>query len=106
MKLLLIEDEEKLATVIVRGLREEGHQIDHCATLHDARDQARTIDYDVVILDWMLPDGDGLSLLREWRRAGFRTPVILLTARGTVPEKVTGLRAGADDYLSTPFDFE
>jgi DNA-binding response OmpR family regulator len=106
MKLLLVEDEEKLARVIVRGLREEGHQIDYCATLHDARDQARNIDYDIVILDWMLPDGDGLSLLREWRRAGFRTPVILLTARGTVPEKVTGLRAGADDYLSKPFDFE
>ncbi|AKF08498.1 Phosphate regulon transcriptional regulatory protein PhoB [Sandaracinus amylolyticus] len=74
--------------------------------MHDAREQARTIEYDVVLLDWMLPDGDGVELLREWRRAGLRTPVLLLTARGTVPERVTGLRAGADDYLPKPFDFD
>ncbi|WP_053235633.1 response regulator transcription factor [Sandaracinus amylolyticus] len=106
MKLLLVEDEEKLATHLVRGLREEGHQVDRCSRVHDAREQARTIEYDVVLLDWMLPDGDGVELLREWRRAGLRTPVLLLTARGTVPERVTGLRAGADDYLPKPFDFD
>lgn len=84
MKLLLVEDEEKLATHLLRGLREEGHQVDRCSTVHDAREQARSIDYDVVVLDWMLPDGDGLELLREWRRAGLRVPVdaeAALTAR-------------------------
>lgn len=103
---MLVEDEDKLATHLLRGLREEGHQVDRCTTVHDAREQARAIDYDVVVLDWMLPDGDGLELLREWRRAGLHVPVLLLTARGTVKERVVGLRAGADDYLPKPFDFE
>lgn len=106
MRLLLVEDEERLASHLVRGLREEGHQIDRCSTVHDAREQVRNIDYDVVVLDWMLPDGDGLELLREWRRAGLHLPVLMLTARGTVKERVVGLRGGADDYLTKPFDFE
>lgn len=106
MRLLLVEDEARLARTLVQGLREEGHAVDHCATAADARTQAVALEYDVILLDWMLPDGDGLELLRGWRRRGLRAPVLMLTARGTVPERVTGLRAGADDYLAKPFDFE
>ena len=106
MRLLLVEDEVRLASSLLQGLREEGHQVDHCTTASDAREQALGLDYEVILLDWMLPDGDGLELLRGWRRRGLRAPVLMLTARGTVPERVTGLRAGADDYLAKPFDFE
>lgn len=106
MKLLLVEDEDRLARSLVRGLTEEGHQVDLCALGGDALSQGAALAYDAVILDWMLPDLDGLTVLRTWRAAGLRTPVLMLTARGTVPEKVQGLRAGADDYLTKPFDFE
>jgi DNA-binding response OmpR family regulator len=80
--------------------------VDLCAYGNDALSQGAALGYDVVILDWMLPDLDGVSVLRAWRAAGLRTPVLMLTARGTVPERVQGLRAGADDYLTKPFDFE
>ncbi|GAO02082.1 response regulator transcription factor [Anaeromyxobacter sp. PSR-1] len=106
MKLLLVEDEDRVARVLARGLAEEGHQVDVCGTGLAAREQATTIAYDVVLLDWSLPDLDGISVLREWRARGLRTPVLLLTARGSTGEKVTGLRAGADDYLVKPFDFD
>lgn len=106
MKLLLVEDEERVARVLARGLAEEGHQVDVCATGLAAREQATTVGYDVVLLDWSLPDLDGISVLRDWRKRGLRTPVLLLTARGSTGEKVTGLRAGADDYLVKPFDFD
>jgi DNA-binding response OmpR family regulator len=106
MKLLLVEDEEKMARLLLRGLGEEGHQVDVCRLVDEALEQAQLIAYDVIVLDWMLPDGDGVGLLRQWRARGFRTPVLMLTARGTTGEKVTGLRAGADDYLVKPFDFD
>jgi DNA-binding response OmpR family regulator len=106
MKLLLVEDEEKMARLLVRGLGEEGHQIDVCRLVDEALEQALLIPYDVIVLDWMLPDGDGVGLLRQWRARGMRSPVLMLTARGTIGEKVTGLRAGADDYLVKPFDFD
>jgi two-component system OmpR family response regulator len=105
MKLFLVEDEERMARMLARGLSEEGHQVDVCASGVAARDQALSIAYDVIVLDWSLPDLDGVSVLRAWRARGLRTPVILLTARGSTGEKVTGLRAGADDYLVKPFDF-
>ena len=106
MKLLLVEDEARIARSLVRGLTEEGHVVDLCSTGGDAISQGAAIAYDAVILDWMLPDLDGLHVLRAWRQAGLQTPVLMLTARGTVPEKVQGLRAGADDYIVKPFDFE
>jgi DNA-binding response OmpR family regulator len=106
MKLLLVEDEARVARTLARGLGEEGHQVDLCATGQSALEQGQAIDYDVVLLDWSLPDLDGVSVLRAWREAGLRTPVLLLTARGSTGEKVTGLRAGADDYLVKPFDFD
>jgi two-component system OmpR family response regulator len=106
MKLLLVEDEASLARTLGQGLREEGHQVDVCRTGAEALRQAKDIDYDAVVLDWMLPDLDGVTILRTWREQGLRTPVLMLTARGSVGERVTGLRAGADDYLVKPFAFE
>lgn len=106
MKILIVEDEERMARMLRRGLLEEGHQVDLCATADAAAEQALSIPYDVIVLDWMLPDQDGVALLRAWRQRGLRTPVLMLTARGTTGEKVTGLRAGADDYLTKPFDFD
>jgi DNA-binding response OmpR family regulator len=105
MKLLLVEDEDRVAEIVRRGLVEEGHQVDVCGNGRAALDQARDIDYDVIVLDWMLPGIDGLELLRQWRAGGLRTPVLMLTARGHIGERVTGLKSGADDYLVKPFDF-
>ena len=105
MKILVVEDEAKLARLLVRGLTEAGHQVDACDKGEDAFLQAQVVAYDTVILDWSLPDSDGISILRRWRERGVSSPVLMLTARGTVGERVTGLRAGADDYLPKPFDF-
>ncbi len=106
MRILLIEDEVRLARALIRGFTEEGHQVDLCGTAEQANLQVVEFPYDVVILDWMLPDQDGLSLLRAWRARGESLPILMLTARSSVPERVAGLRAGADDYLPKPFDFE
>lgn len=106
MRILLVEDEVRLARALVRGFTEEGHQVDLCDTAEQANLQLQEFQYDVVILDWMLPDQDGLSLLRTWRARSESVPVLMLTARSSVPERVAGLRAGADDYLPKPFDFE
>ncbi len=106
MKLLVVEDETKMAKLLERGLREEGHQVDLCSTGTDALLQGALVAYDVILLDWSLPELDGLEVLRRWREKGIRTPVLLLTARGTVGERVSGLRNGADDYLTKPFDFD
>jgi DNA-binding response OmpR family regulator len=106
MKLLVVEDEERMAALLRRGLGEEGHVVDLCSTAEEAFEQGVRVAYDVIVLDWSLPGADGVSLLRRWRDQGLRTPVLMLTARGSSGEKVTGLRAGADDYLVKPFDFE
>jgi DNA-binding response OmpR family regulator len=108
VKLLVVEDEARLAQLMARGLGEEGHQVTVAATAAEAAAQLAggEPDWDCVILDWGLPDGDGLALLGRWRRRGVTTPVLMLTARGEVGERVTGLRTGADDYLVKPFDFE
>lgn len=106
MRLLVVEDEEKLARLLARGLGEEGHAVDVCHDGDAAAEQALAVPYDVIVLDWSLPGRDGVQLLRHWRERGMRTPVLMLTARGTVGEKVTTLRAGADDHLVKPFAFE
>lgn len=106
MRVLVVEDEPRMSELLHRGLTEDGHTVDVGATGAAARELVRYADYDVVVLDWGLPDVDGLSLLREWRAQGVATPVLMLTARGTAGEKVLGLRTGADDYLVKPFDFE
>ncbi len=97
MRLMVVEDEPRMARMLQRGLAEEGHQVDVCATGEAALQQVLDVPYDVVVLDWGLPDMDGVSVLRQWRTRGLTTPVLLLTARGSTGEKVTGLRAGADD---------
>lgn len=106
MKLLVVEDDDGLGRALQRGLIEEGHTVDWCTHGLQARDQLEQLDYDVVVLDWSLPDIDGLHLLRDWRRRGLHVPILMLTARGSVPERVLGLREGADDYVVKPFDFD
>ncbi len=105
MRLLVVEDEAHLARYLVRGLREEAYAVDHVGTYAEASELAFENDYDLVILDLMLPDGTGLDLLREWRAEELRMPVLVLTARDTVEDKVTGLDLGADDYLTKPFEY-
>jgi two-component system, OmpR family, response regulator len=106
MKLLFLEDDGRLGEVVLRGLRGEGHVVDGATTLADARWLISEYRYDVLILDVMLPDGDAYSLCSELRARGCRTPVLLLTARDSVPDRVRGLDVGADDYLVKPFAFE
>jgi DNA-binding response OmpR family regulator len=105
VRILVVEDEARLAGLIARGLGEEGHQVTIAVTAAAAT-AAIGLGWDVVILDWGLPDQDGVTLLARWRRRGIDVPVLMLTARGATGERVTGLRAGADDYLIKPFDFE
>lgn len=106
MRILLVEDEERLARSLVRGLQEDGHQVDTCDRGDLAIEQGMQLPYDVAILDWMLPEVDGLTVLRNWRSRGAHMPVLMLTARGETAEKVQALRAGADDYLVKPFAFD
>ncbi len=105
MRLLVVEDDARLAAVLARGLEEEGHHVVVAGTCA-AADAELAAGWDAIILDWGLPDGDGVTLLGRWRRRGEATPVLMLTARGQLGERVTGLRTGADDYLIKPFDFE
>ena len=101
----MLEDDERLRSVIVRGLRRSGHTVDLAGTVEEARWLVSETKHDVLVLDVMLPDGDGFSLCRELRAAGNWTPVLMLTARDAVTDRVRGLDAGADDYLVKPFAF-
>jgi two-component system, OmpR family, response regulator len=104
MKILVVEDNRKLARFLYRALSEEDHVTD---VVHDgitAIEQVSTVEYDLVVLDWMLPEMDGLSVCRTLRARGSRVPILMLTARVAINERITGLNAGADDYLSKPFD--
>ncbi|MGH8495041.1 MAG: response regulator transcription factor [Gammaproteobacteria bacterium] len=101
---LLVEDERGLSLTLGDRLRAEGHRVVLAETLRDAARALDRDDFDLVILDRMLPDGDGLDLCRQLRERGSATPVLMLTARNAVSDRVTGLRAGSDDYLVKPFD--
>lgn len=103
MRILLVEDDDMLRDGIVAGLGLDGFDVDAVATLADAR-AVSVADFAGVVLDIGLPDGSGLDLLAEWRRAGIQTPILLLTARNLVGDRVSGLDRGADDYLGKPFD--
>jgi DNA-binding response OmpR family regulator len=107
MRILVVEDDRKVASFIRKGLEEEGHAVevagDGAAAIERATDGAP---WDLVVLDVMLPKGDGFYVLKELRSQGLRSPVLMLTARDAVGDKVTGLDLGADDYLSKPFAFE
>jgi two-component system OmpR family response regulator len=105
MRILVVEDELKMAGLIQRGLSEEGHAADVARTGDDAVWMAQAVEYDAVVLDLMLPGLDGVSVCRHWREAGVWTPVLMLTARDAVEDRVAGLDAGADDYLAKPFSF-
>ena len=105
MRILLVEDESKVASFIKRGLEQAQHVVDVAATMKDGDYFASVQDYDLLILDCMLPDGDGRRLCRDLRARGLGVPVLLLTAKNSVEDKVTGLDSGADDYLTKPFDF-
>lgn len=103
MRLLLVEDHASLSAATAQGLREAGYAVDVCADGEQGLAYAQQSPYDVLILDWMLPKQDGMAVLRSLRQAGSSTPVLMLTARGGVAERVQGLDAGADDYLIKPF---
>jgi DNA-binding response OmpR family regulator len=105
MRLLVVEDDGSLASVLVRGLTEDGYAVDCVDRVLDARHQVASNEYDLVVLDLGLPDGDGLSFCRELRQAGEAFPILMLTARDGLSDKVGGLDAGADDYLTKPFDY-
>ena len=105
MRLLLVEDDEKLARSVARGLRGEGYAVDHAADGDAALLNLDVWDYDAVILDVMLPRRDGLEVCRTLRERGCWAPVLMLTARDGVEDRVRGLDVGADDYLGKPFDF-
>ena len=106
MRLLVIEDEQKVANFIRRGLEEEGYAVDHAADGASGLQIALDGLHDVIVLDVMLPKLDGLSVLQQLRQAKVATPVLLLTVRATIEDKVLGLDSGADDYLTKPFAFE
>jgi two-component system OmpR family response regulator len=106
VKVLIVEDDAKLARFLCRVMTEEGWAADLCTSGSDGVAQAKTGLYDVVVLDWMLPDGDGLHVCKELRKAGIVTPILMLTARGETRERVLGLDSGADDYMVKPFEVE
>ncbi len=106
MYVLIVEDEPKVAAFLRKGLQEEAWTVDVAVDGEEALSSIRVGNYDVIVLDIMLPKRDGLSVLRAIRNEGIETPVLLLTARDAVPDRVTGLKAGADDYLIKPFAFE
>ncbi len=103
MRVLLVEDERKISTYVKRGLEEQGYAVDVAYTGLEAMDWMSTVEFDLVILDILLPEMDGLAVCRKLRSQGSRVPILILTARDSVDDRVAGLDAGADDYLVKPF---
>jgi len=106
VRVLLVEDEAKLARLLARGLNEEGYAADIAATGEDALWMARAVPYGAIVLDVMLPGLDGFAVCRQLRAGGMWAPILMLTARDDVDDRINGLDAGADDYLAKPFAFE
>jgi two-component system copper resistance phosphate regulon response regulator CusR len=106
VRILLVEDESRLANFIAKGLREQTYAVDVAPDGEQALYLASVNDYDLVVLDILLPLKDGYEVCRELRQSGFRAPILMLTALGSVDDRVAGLDSGADDYLSKPFDFK
>jgi two-component system copper resistance phosphate regulon response regulator CusR len=106
MRILLVEDDTRVAAFIAKGLREQTYAVDVASDGEQGLYRAQVNDYDLVILDLLLPVKDGYSVCRELRASGFRVPVLMLTARGAVDDRVAGLDSGADDYLVKPFEFK
>src|SRR5436309_1235251 len=105
MRLLLVEDDARIARFVAKGLREQTYAVDVSATGEDALYQAAVNTYDLVILDVMIPAPDGFAVCRELRKSGQRMPILMLTARDAVEDRIAGLDHGADDYLTKPFEF-
>ena len=103
MRVLLVEDERKISAYVKRGLEEQGYAVDAAYTGLEAIDWAETVDFDLIILDILLPEMDGFTVCRNLRKQGSRVPILMLTARDAVDDRVSGLDAGADDYLVKPF---
>jgi len=105
MRILVVEDDKKIASFVVNGLKQSGYAVDHSLDGEDALIHAQTISYDAAVVDLMLPKLDGLSLIQQIRTAGIRIPVLILSAKASVDDRVRGLQAGGDDYLTKPFAF-
>src|SRR5579884_563277 len=105
MRILVVEDDAKIASFVVNGLKQNGFAVDRCADGEEAHVLASTTSYDAAIVDIMLPKLDGLSLVQQLRKEGVRVPVIILSAKASVDDRVKGLQAGGDDYLTKPFAF-
>ena len=105
MRLLLVEDDSRIARFVAKGLREQAYAVDAVTTGDEALYQAEINTYDLIILDVMIPGRDGFAVCRELRKAGQRLPILMLTARDAVEDRITGLDQGADDYLTKPFEF-
>ena len=106
MKILVVEDERRVAHFVAQALQEQSYTTRVVASCAAARDALAESPYDAIVLDLGLPDGDGLALLAEWRRHGFREPVLILSARDAVQDRIQGLNRGADDYLPKPFSVD
>ncbi|MBL9140066.1 MAG: response regulator transcription factor [Verrucomicrobiales bacterium] len=105
MRILVVEDDPKIASFVVNGLKQNGYAVDHFKDGEEAHAVASAVPYDAAVVDIMLPKLDGLSLVQHLRREGSRTPVIFLSAKASVDDRVRGLQAGGDDYLTKPFAF-
>jgi|SRR5437868_732626 len=105
MRLLVVEDDKKIASFVVNGLKQNGFAVDHCADGEEALFMARSVPYDAAVVDIMLPKMDGLALVQSLRREQIRVPVLILSAKASVDDRVKGLQAGGDDYMVKPFAF-
>jgi DNA-binding response OmpR family regulator len=106
MKILIVEDQRKVGNFVEKALAEQNYTARVAISCAAARDALAESPYDVVVLDLSLPDGDGLDLLREWRESGFNSPILILSARDAVEDRISGLNLGADDYLPKPFSVD
>ncbi len=105
MRILVVEDDEKIVSFLVKGLKQSGYAVDHCGDGERALELVSSVPYDAAVVDIMLPKMDGLAVISELRSRGVRVPVLILSARASVDDRVRGLQAGGDDYLTKPFAF-
>lgn len=106
MRILIVEDDRSLNRVVTKHLAEAGYAVDCCFDGEDGLNYMEAMEYDCIILDWMLPKRDGISVINEYRKRGFSSPVLMLTAKDSISDRVSGLDSGADDYLVKPFVFD
>jgi len=105
MRILVVEDDKKIASFIVNGLKQNAFAVDHCSDGEEAAIMGQSVDYDAAVVDIMLPKLDGLKVVQQWRAQGRNLPVLFLSAKASVDDRVKGLQAGGDDYLTKPFAF-